>query len=81
MLITGPVEIILWLVALACGLVSAVLLIILSSWILPLLTGLAAIVILFVLSYIQPALWVCILLDLALLGSVVFMSMREKKKQ
>jgi len=63
--------IVLWLLALAAGLVGAVLFVTRSGWRLPLAVGLLAVLALFILTFIQPPLWVRVVLDGALLAGAV----------
>jgi hypothetical protein len=62
-----PLEIGVWLVGLLAGLAASVLFIIQRSWQLPLL----AVVSLLVFTYVQPAIWLRALIDLALAAGVV----------
>ncbi len=67
-----PLEIALWLLALLAGLVSTVLFIIQRQWLPPLAVGLLAVVVLLVFTYVQPAVWLRAVTDLALVvGAVV----------
>jgi len=63
--------IVLWLLALAAGLVGAVLFVTRRGWRLPLAVGLLAVLVLFILTFIQPPLWVRAVLDGALLAGAV----------
>ncbi|NJN16973.1 MAG: hypothetical protein HC822_12225 [Oscillochloris sp.] len=64
------VEIGLWLAALICGLIAAGLFVALQDWLRPLAVALAALLVLFVLTFVQPALWVRLLCDLALVAGL-----------
>jgi len=69
----GPfeaLEIALWLIALACGFISAVRYVRRPGRLHPLGIGLEAVVVLFVFTFVQPAIWVRLLLLLVLIGSV-----------
>lgn len=66
-----PAAILLWLIALVCGILSAVRFVRHPGYYHPLGVGLEAVVVLFVITYIQPPFWLRALLDLALVGSVV----------
>lgn len=61
-----PLEIVLWLATLVVGLVAAVRFITRPAWPLPLAIGLAAVVALFVLTFIQPAIWLRVVLLMGL---------------
>jgi hypothetical protein len=62
-----PVEITLWLVALACGLVAGVFYLFQPRWQRPLVVALAAVLALLLITFVQPALWLRVLLDLILI--------------
>lgn len=62
-----PLEIGLWFAALLAGLAAAVRWVARGSW-LALAVGLAAVAALFVLTFLQPAVWLRALIDLALIG-------------
>ncbi|MBN1373349.1 MAG: hypothetical protein JW987_15540 [Anaerolineaceae bacterium] len=66
-----PLEIVLWLAALACGVISAVRYVRKPGRLHPLGIGLEAVVVLFIFTFIQPALWVRVALLLILIGSVL----------
>lgn len=61
-----PLEIILWLATLAVGIVAAVRFVTRPAWQLPLAVGLAAVAALFVLTFLQPAIWVRLVMLAAL---------------
>ncbi len=61
-----PLEILLWLATLAVGVVAAVRFITRPAWQLPLAVGLAAVIALFVLTFLQPAIWVRVVMLAAL---------------
>jgi hypothetical protein len=65
------VEIVLWLTALLCGLVAALLYLFQRAWLRPLVVAMVAVVVLFLLTFVQPPLWVRFVLDLALVAGVV----------
>jgi len=65
------VEIGLWLTALLCGLVAALLYLFQRAWLRPLVVAIMAVVILFILTFVQPPLWVRFVLDLALVVGVM----------
>lgn len=67
---TEPVEIVLWFSALLAGVVAALLFIFRLGGILPLLVAVGAVVALFILTFVQPALWLRLVIDLALLMGV-----------
>ena len=69
---TEPLEIALWLAALAAGLVAAVRFILRPRWQVPLAIGLAAVIVLFWLTFLQPALWLRMLAVLALWGGLIW---------
>lgn len=60
------VEITIWLVALACGLIAAGFYLFQRQWQRPLIVAIAAVITLFILTFVQPALWLRVLLDLLL---------------
>jgi hypothetical protein len=63
-------EITIWCIALICGLVAGGLFVFRPGWQHPLAVGVAAIVVLFVLTFVQPPLWLRLLLDTGLLAGV-----------
>ena len=65
-------EIGLWLVALAAGITAAVLFAARQKWYKGLIVAAAAVAILFVLTFVQPAIWVRITLDLVLIGGTAW---------
>jgi len=67
--ITEPIEIILWLVALATGLAAAWFFLNQLAWQKPLALGLLAVAALFVLTFVQPPLILRALIDLALVAA------------
>ncbi len=69
--LTEPFEILLWLIALACGVISAVSYVRKPGRLHPLGIGLEAVVVLFIFTFIQPAMWVRIVLDGILIFSVL----------
>jgi len=70
-----PLGIVLWLAALVCGLIAAVRFIRAAGNYPSLGIGLAAVVCLFLFTFIQPALWLRVALDLALAGGLGIVSM------
>lgn len=67
---TEPAEIALWSVVLFAGVVAALLFVFRPSWLLPLLVAVGAVVALFILTFVQPALWLRLVIDLTLLMGV-----------
>ncbi len=67
-----PLEIGVWLVALLAGLVAMVFYMIQRNALPPLLVGLAAVVALLAFTFVQPAVWLRIAADLALVAGVVW---------
>lgn len=67
-----PLEIALWFAALLVGLVAGGSFIFAARWWKPLAVGLCAIAALFVLTFVQPAIWLRVLIDLALLGGLAW---------
>jgi hypothetical protein len=59
---TEPLEIFLWLAALVVGIVAAVRFITRPAWQVPLAVGLASVAALFVLTFLQPEIWVRVLM-------------------
>lgn len=64
------VEIILWAAAFALGIAAAVFFLIQRRWLKPLAVGVAAVLVLLALTYLQPALWIRIVLDIVLLAGL-----------
>jgi hypothetical protein len=69
---TTPFEIIAWLAALVMGLLAGVQCITRNAWKKSLLVGLASVVVLLVLTFLFPPLWLRGLLDLGLLGGLLW---------
>jgi len=69
---TEPAEIALWLAALLAGLAAGVLYLVQPDWERPLIVATAAVMALFVLTFVQPELWVRLLMDVVLAGGVVW---------
>ncbi len=65
-------EIALWCTTLVTGLVAAALFVIRPRWRAPLAVALAAFVVLMLLTFLQPAVWLRVILDVALLGGLIF---------
>jgi hypothetical protein len=65
-------EAIIWLLTLGLGLVAARQYMTRSNWQLPLGIGLVAILALFAWTYLQPALWLRMLVDLGMIGGLVW---------
>lgn len=65
-----PLEIGLWFVALLAGLVAGGRFVFAARWQRPLVVGLCAVAALFVLTFLQPAIWLRVLIDLALLAGL-----------
>ncbi len=72
-------EAILWFLTLGIGLVAARRFMTRPDWKISLAIGLAAILVLFGLVYLQPALWLRVLIDLALIGALVCEARGEQK--
>lgn len=66
-----PVEIMLWLLALLTGLIGAFLFILRPAWPVPFAVAVGALVALFILTFVQPAIWLRLGIDLVLLIGVV----------
>jgi hypothetical protein len=64
------VEITIWLVALACGLLAAGFYLFQQQWQRPLIVAIAAVLVLFVHTFVQPAIWLRVLLDLLLIAGL-----------
>src|SRR6266545_4771245 len=62
-------EISLWLTAVLCGLIAAVLFVFRPAWRRPLAVASAAVVALFILTFVQPPIAVRVVLDAALIGA------------
>jgi hypothetical protein len=73
------VEIVIWLATLLVGLTAAVLFITRKEWIAPLVVGIASVLLLIVLTFVQPAIWLRIILASGLLAALwwVFKERRE----
>ncbi len=69
---TEPAEIALWLAALLAGLAAGVLYLWRLDWTRSLTVATAAVVALFVLTFVQPELWVRLLIDLGLFAGVAW---------
>jgi len=68
---TEPVEIGLWLMALLVGVMAAVQFVLRPAWLVPLVVAVGAVVALCILTFVQPALWLRLIIDLALLLGVL----------
>ncbi|MCB0128439.1 MAG: hypothetical protein KDE58_39505, partial [Caldilineaceae bacterium] len=68
---TEPVEIGLWLMALLVGVMAAVQFVLRPAWLVPLVVAVGAVVALFILTFVQPALWLRLIIDLVLLFGVL----------
>lgn len=66
-----PVEITLWLLALLAGLIGAFLFILRPAWPMPFTVAVIALLALFLLTFVQPALWLRLVMDEVLLIGVV----------
>ncbi len=64
-------EIVLWCATLLTGLIAAALFVIRSRWRAPLAVALAAFVVLMLLTFLQPAVWLRVILLVALLGVLI----------
>lgn len=67
-----PLEIVLWFLTLAVGLVAAGLFVVRRRWQPPLMVALAAIILLMVLTFVQPAVWLRVVLDATLIAALVW---------
>jgi hypothetical protein len=65
-------EIALWCTTLAAGLIAAALFVLRPRWQAPLAVALAAFVVLMLLTFLQPAVWLRVILLVALLGGLIF---------
>lgn len=63
---------ILWMIAFITGIVCAVFFLKHLEWKIPLATGLAGVMVLMIFTFIQPAMWIRIVLDLVLIGGTYF---------
>lgn len=70
-------EIFLWLAMLGVGIAAAVLFVRRVDWHIPLVLGLAALACLFLFTYMQPAIWLRILLDVLMVTLVVLSAVRK----
>jgi hypothetical protein len=73
------IEIALWLAALAAGLTCAGIFVFGRGQTSALLAGLAAVALLFVLTYVQPAIWLRLLIDLALWAVTAWVILSKRK--
>jgi hypothetical protein len=64
------VEIVVWVLALGIGLASAWLFIFRPAWKLPLAVGILAVLALFVFTFLQPGIWLRMVVDLALIAGL-----------
>jgi hypothetical protein len=65
-------EIVLWVAALLAGLAAALAFLVRPDWRKPLAVAMAAVVALFVLTFVQPALWLRVVMDALLVGGLVW---------
>jgi len=70
--LTTPYEIFVWLAALVMGLIAAWQFVIRKAWKKPLVVGLASVIVLLGLTFLFPPLWLRGVLDLGLLGGLVW---------
>ena len=75
-----PVEIVLWFGTLLSGLAGAWLFITRRRWQIPLAVGLGAVMALFVLTFLQPAIWLRLVMLVALVGALVWDQAPRGKK-
>lgn len=73
---TEWLEIFLWIMAFGSAAANGVLFLKRAYWQHPLLFGLISVVTLFVFTYLQPALWLRIVLDLGLAGGLTKIALR-----
>lgn len=67
---TEPVEIMLWFTALLAGLAGAILFVWRPAWVMPLVVAVGAVAALFVLTFVQPPIWLRVVIDGVLLIGV-----------
>lgn len=74
-------ELILWLLTLAAGLAAGVFFVLFKDWGVPLLTGIAAVIALLLFTFVQPAVWVRVVVDVALWTGLAwyFLAQRASK--
>jgi hypothetical protein len=65
-------EIAVWLIALIAGLAAGAAFLVRSNWQKPLTVAVAAVVALFVLTFVQPALWLRVLVDTLLIAGLIW---------
>jgi hypothetical protein len=65
-------EIVLWLLAFGVGLAAAVAFLVRPKWKRPLAVAVAAVAALFVLTFVQPALWLRVLIDVLLMAGLLW---------
>jgi hypothetical protein len=75
------VEITIWLVALACGLIAAGFYLLQQQWQRPLLVAITSVIVLIVLVIVQPAIWLRILLDLMLIVGLWWAYQPARRKE
>lgn len=73
-----PLEWVLWIATLVIGIIAARRFITLPAWQMPLAIGLAAVIFLFVLVYIQPAIWLRVVVVAGLLAALIWNGIRKK---
>jgi hypothetical protein len=73
------IEIVLWLLALVAGLAGAVLFLAQKAWPVPLLIAILAVSSLLAFTFLQPSIWVRVLVDVALLGGLFFFAFAHKR--
>jgi hypothetical protein len=71
-------EALIWLLTLGIGIAAARRYLAAPDWKLPLAIGLLSIVALFAWTYLQPALWVRVVVDLAMIGGLVWEARKEE---
>lgn len=72
------IEIGLWLLALLAGLGGAVLFLLRKAWHIPLLVGVLAVLSLLLFTFVQPPIWIRVLVDAVLLGGLVAFVLTER---
>jgi hypothetical protein len=73
------VEIGLWVAALVVGLAGAVLFLTRKAWQVPLLIGILAVLSLLAFTFLQPPIWIRVLVDAVLLGGLVFFALAQRR--
>ncbi|HZQ08098.1 MAG TPA: SRPBCC family protein [Anaerolineae bacterium] len=70
-------QIALWLVALAVGVIAAVFFVMFKEWLLPFTLAVGSVVVLFVFTFWQPQLWVRVMMDIVLMSGLTWFAAQK----